>query len=84
MRGEVMREVGYIIATLAKRWNANREHAETVVQVRSERVGLDGSLQILIRGGDDPHVYFNRASRADAVHLPFLQDSQKFGLCLLR
>jgi hypothetical protein len=55
-------------------------HVQTVEQVRAEEPGVHPPRQILMGGGQDPHVDLDRARAAHGLVFPFLQDAQYLGL----
>ena len=55
-------------------------HSDPVIEVFPELPFPDQLLQILVGGGDDPHIDLDRAMVADPLDLLFLQDPQQLGL----
>ena len=51
-----------------------------MIEVFPEISLLDFFFQILVRGGNDSHVYINIGIPTDTGYLLFLQSSQHFGL----
>ena len=71
-----------VLAAIAQRRHADRDHAQTEIEVLAEGAALNLGLEVLVRGGDHPHVDLDRARRAEALDLPLLQDAQDLGLRL--
>ena len=84
MPHEIAGELRDIVPPFAQGRQAHREHAQAVVQVRPELSGPDRLLEILVGGGDHPHVNLDGLRGADALHVPVLQHPQQLGLRLLR
>src|SRR5260221_13602626 len=53
---EVLDEHGNVCSSLPQGRHRNRKDVEPVKQIAAKCSGSDGSLQITIGGGDDPHV----------------------------
>src|SRR4029077_20696944 len=81
---EVFDQHGNVFFTLPQRRTLNREHAETVKEIPSKRVGADGDLQISIRGGNHADIGSNKLVATHALKLPFLQYTQQGNLCFRR
>ncbi len=81
---KILRQQRDIGRAFAQGRQVDRKDAETVVQVRTEAAGGRGRFEILIRGGDDPHVDGHGRRTADTLHLAVLQDPQELRLCLWR
>ena len=56
------------------------QHVQPVIKVAAEYALLHLCHKVLVRGGDNAHVYINNAVRANAHHLLFLQNAQQAGL----
>ena len=63
--------------TLAQRRQAHADDVETVQQVLAEQALPHALLEVLVRGGDDPHVRPLRRVPADAVVLAVRQHAQQ-------
>ena len=73
-----------VLASFAKRRNLDRENIQAVKQIAAERPSADGSLQVTVRGCDDPNVSADRTSAADAFKFVLLQNTQQGHLSLGR
>src|SRR6266403_4449816 len=60
------------------------KHVQAVEQVTAEFLFFDGTNQIAIGGGDQPHVYPNRLRASQVLELLVLQNAQQLGLQLQR
>lgn len=78
--GEVIGQQEYIAAPLSQGGQLNGKDVDAVVEMLPELAGLDGFLQIAIRGRDDPHVNGSRCVAADALEFALLQDAEQFHL----
>ena len=58
------------------------DHVETIVQVFTKPAGTDQGLEVLMGGGQDPHVDRDRLRAADALEGHFLEHAQQLGLNL--
>src|SRR5690606_11138667 len=61
-------------------WQVNRDHGQTVEQILTELAHLDGGLEILLRGRQDPHVDPPRLGSSEPSHLALLQRAQELHL----
>ena len=75
--GGQLRHVG---AALAQRRQLQPHHVQPVQQVGAETALLDQGFQILVGGGDDPHVDADQLAPADAEELTLGQHPQQAGL----
>src|SRR5436190_2627678 len=71
-----------VVDALAQRRHVNRDDREPEIQVFAEATLLDFFLEILVRGGDDADVYFDRPRGSEALDFAFLQHAQDLGLRL--
>src|SRR5882672_2172030 len=69
-----------IILTFAQGWNRERNGADAEVKVAAENLGLDELAQILMRGGNQPHVDETIANVPHPAELLFFDDLQQLGL----
>ena len=84
LRGELLDEIvdqdGNVLAPLAERGQADRDHLQPVVEVAAERARLDRLLQVAIGGREDADVDLDRLVRADAGDLAVFQHPQQLDL----
>ena len=73
-----------VAPSLAERGQHNREDMQAVVEICAECALLHGLLQVLIGGGDHPHVRPNRLPAPDPLELALLQHPQERNLGLGR
>ena len=71
-----------IVRALAQRRHVNRDDVEAIEQVLAERAAGDLLLEVLVGGGDDPHVHLDDAVAAEPLELLLLQHAQHLGLRL--
>ena len=83
-RHEVSSQRGDILRPFAKRRQADRKHAEPVVQVAPERPLVDHRVEVAVGGGNDADVDASGERAAETFELPFLQHAQQLGLELER
>src|SRR5262249_18613325 len=69
-----------VVLAIAKRWQFNREQAQTIIEVLAEPPGLHLTFQDAIGGGDNSHVHTPGPFFPDALKLSLLQHPQKLGL----
>jgi hypothetical protein len=77
---EVFRQQWDILYTLPQRRDSDWEDIEAIIQIRTKFFLLNQLPQILIRGGDHPHIDRNYAAASQPLDLLFLEDAQEFGL----
>ncbi|MNM75975.1 hypothetical protein D3C81_877780 [compost metagenome] len=77
---EVLGQQRDVLLPRAQWRDLHREHVEAVEQVGAEAPGLHRLGQVLVGGGDHPHVDLARAVAADPLQLAFLQHAQQGGL----
>src|SRR6267142_204334 len=80
MTDKVFDQQGNVFSSFPQRWNLNRKNIETVKQVATKCASSDGSLQVPIGGGDDPHVNADRLIATHTLKLPLLQNAQQRNL----
>ena len=80
LREEVCGEHRDIRPPFAERRQLDRHDLQSVVQVLAKRALLDGALEILVGGGDDPDVDPDRPLSADRPHLAILKNAQELHL----
>src|SRR5213075_2099692 len=78
--GEVASQKYHVLATLAQRWNVNREDGEAEEQIATELSGIDRGAQILVGGRDDAHIDRNRRTSANAIDSLLFNRAQQFSL----
>ena len=54
--------------------------ADAVIKILAEMFFAQGGGQILVGGGDEPHIHFDGIIGTQAGDLPVLQDTQQLGL----
>ncbi len=69
-----------VLAALAQRRQADREHRQAVVEILTERVLAHLELQVAIGRGDHAHVDLARTRVADGHDLALLQHAQQLRL----
>src|SRR6266852_6586913 len=69
-----------VFPALPQRWQRDRKHIQTVVEVAAKFVALHHVTQIPVGRSDEPNVHLMSPSAAQAFELLFLQDTQQFGL----
>src|SRR6266851_7491254 len=77
---KVFHQCRNVFATRPQRWQRNREHIQTVVEVAAKFVPLDHLHQISVGRSYQANVHLVSPSAAQAFELLFLQDTQQFGL----
>ena len=75
---------GYVIQALTKRRNPQANHIESVIQILAEVALSDALLKVLVRCGDHPHLYLNRAVSANAVEATLAEHPKQPGLQIER
>ena len=70
----------YVFTTLTQRWQTQADDVQAVKQILAECTFLDTLFQILVRGGDHPHIGFDGAVTTYAVKTAVRQDPQQAGL----
>src|SRR6266566_690389 len=68
----------------AKRWQANRDDAQPVVEIGTERTSLNGLLQVPVCRGNDPHVHADGLVTADPLEVALLEHAEQLRLQLQR
>src|SRR4051812_35071567 len=76
----VQREQRKVLATLAKRWQVDREHAEAIEQVEPEATIRDALLEVVMSRGDQADIGPDRLVTADAFERLFLEQPEHLGL----
>src|SRR5688572_33281253 len=69
-------------ATLAQRWQLDRQNTEPVEQIPAKVAALDQRFQVGVGGAYDAYVHRARLPGADASHLTLLNHAQE--TCLKR
>ena len=79
---EVTRQRLYVVGTLAQRRERNLESVDAIEEVCAERAVGDDRVQVAIRRGDYPDVYFYFADAAYPLEGARLDGPQEFRLQL--
>ncbi len=69
-----------VFAALPQRWQQDREHVQTIVEVAAKFAPLHHVRQISVGRSHEPNVHLVSPGAAQALELLFLQDAQQFGL----
>src|SRR5467141_2225944 len=80
MTDEVFDQQGNVFSSFPQRRNLNRKNIEAVKQIATKCTHSDGSLQVAIGGGYDPHISADRLIAAHTLKLPLLQNMQQRNL----
>src|SRR5262249_23151536 len=81
---EILDEDRDILLPFTERWNVDREHVEPIEEIASKSPGVDGRLQVAIRGRDHADIGVNGLSSTDALELALLEHPQQGDLGLRR
>ena len=73
---KVPHEFSDILASLAQRWQSNREHIQPVIQIAPEFFSLHHLGQITMRCSHDTDIDAHRAATSKAFEFLFLQNAQ--------
>jgi hypothetical protein len=73
-------QLRHILAAFPQGRNANWEHAQTEKQVLSKLPIRHESVEIPVRGRDNPDIDFDRFRAAQSLNCPILQNTEKFRL----
>src|SRR5262245_9172166 len=79
---EVLDEERYVLAPLRERGEGKLDDPQSVVEILAEPPRARRRLEILVRGGDQPHVDADRLVAADALELLLLDRAEQLGLRL--
>ena len=77
---EVLGEERDVLGALAQCGNADRHDGQAIEEIAPEGPALDLGLQVLVGGGDEPHVDVHGAVGADGCHLLLLDRPQQLAL----
>src|SRR6202040_1542592 len=77
---KVFHQRGNVFATRPQRWQRDRKHIQTVVEVVPKFVPLHHVLQVSVGRSHEPNVDLVSPCAAQALELLFLQHTQQFGL----
>src|SRR5216683_1732340 len=77
---KVFHQCRNVFATRPQRWQRNREHIQTVVEVAAKFAPLHHINQISVGRSYQANVHLVSPSAAQTLELLFLQDTQQFGL----
>jgi hypothetical protein len=78
--GELPDEEGDVLLAVAERRHPEDDGAEAIVEVEPEPSGGDDLPEVLVGGGDQPHVDADRLFAADADDLLLLEHAEEAGL----
>ena len=70
----------YIFGTLAQRRNGDGKNIEPIKQVFPELAFRNHLPQVVVGGGDQPHIGFDRLCAPQPLELMFLQNPQELRL----
>jgi hypothetical protein len=70
----------HVLAPVAQRRDAHRDHAQPVEQVLAERARRRLGREVAVGGGDDAHVHLDGLRAAHPLELLLLQHAQELGL----
>jgi len=77
---EVVGQQRNVGAPLAQRGHEDLEHVQPVIEVLAEAARLHGQLEVLVGGGDHPHVDLHGLDSAQSLELALLQHAQQLDL----
>src|SRR5262249_54685111 len=77
---EVPSEEGNLFRSLAQGRHDDLDHVQPIVEVVAEASGRHGLLQVLVGGGQDPHVDLDGGAPSHAGELAILEDMQELAL----
>ena len=77
---EVVNEGGEVLHAIPERRQRQRNHVEAKVEILAEHAFAHRAREILVGGGDDPHVDADRLGAAQSLDLFGLDRAQQFGL----
>ena len=77
---KVFHQRGNVFATRPQRWQRDRKHIQTVVEVVPKFVPLHHVLQVSVGRSHEPNVDLVSPCAAQAFELLLLQNTQQFGL----
>jgi hypothetical protein len=80
MTDEVFDQQANVFSSFPQWRNLNRKNVETIKQIATKCTRGDGSLQVAIGGGNDPHVRSDRLIATHTLKLPLLQNTQQRNL----
>src|SRR5262249_13574968 len=82
--GELLNEVAgeqwNILAPLAQRRQRHRKDVQPVIEISAELPFLNHASQVLVGGGNDPHIDLKGMAAAQPLELLLLKGTQEFGL----
>ena len=77
-------QVRHVLGAVAQRRQAQRHDVEPVEKILAEKTLVDQDLEVLVGGGDNPHVGLDRGAAADRGVFALLQHAQQPGLGIHR
>src|SRR5271165_3582582 len=75
---------GDVFSSLLQSRHLDRKDVEPIVQVAPKRTRSDGSLQVAIGSGNNPHIGLHGTGSSDALKFAFLKNPQKSDLSVWR
>src|SRR5580704_7531894 len=78
----LVRDLTHVFQAVPQGWYQDRKYIQPVEKIRPEPPLRDHLFQVGIRGGDHAHINADRASAANTLILPFLQNTQELRLQL--
>src|SRR6185369_7135536 len=79
-RQQILGEGGQVVQALAERNHVDAQDVEPEEQIQAKGARRDEILQVLVRGGQDPHVRAAEALGAERLVGPVLQQAEQLGL----
>jgi hypothetical protein len=73
----VVRDDGDVVGPVPQRRQRDGDDVQTIEQVLAEAARPDGSLEVAVRGGDDPHIDADVLHAPDPLELVLLQHAQE-------
>src|SRR5579863_6462341 len=84
MMYEVPYQQRYVLRTFSERRDSNREHVQSVVEIRPELLLVRHRSQVSIGGRDQPRVAAKSPAPAEPFEFTFLKDAKQLWLKLQR
>ena len=76
----MLRQQRDVFRPLAQRRQVDRDHMYPIVEILTEFSFTDRLVQVLVGGGNEPHVHSMGLNRANRVKLLFLKHPQQLHL----
>src|SRR5262249_25235137 len=77
---EVPSEEGNLFRSLAQGRHDDLDHVQPIVEVVAKAAGRHGLFQVLVGGGQDPHIDLDGGAASQAGELAVLEDMQELAL----